>query len=258
MVTTSSDRICYLNFEFPQYDPNADNGFMSGGNMNSAMDFEVIPATDTSPANIILIFAIKWEASCYLGKDKTCGIGKTCNPSKWDGEVSVKISLTSLYGTGSGNSDLDKCMKDVADCLDGTVPSEHRVFLANHATAQNNCFRQVLKNPPGSMGGLTGVGDDNSSTCKDEFLELTTNSASTILSTVMSVMATLSKEAQELQNYCVCGREPMFGPWVADKTSVSMVPEHELDRILQGHVDKITETNLKRSISKGRNSSNNF
>ena len=256
MVTTG--RICYLNFEFPQYNPNADNGFMSAGAMNSAMDFEVVPATDTSPANIILIFKIKWEASCYLGKDKECDPGKTCNPSTWKGEVVVKTSLTSLYGTGSGNSDLDKCMKDVADCLDGTVPSQHKVFLANHATDQNNCFSQVLKNPPGSMGGLTGVGDDNSSTCNDEFLKLTTDSASTILSTVMAVMGTLSKKAKELQDYCVCGRKPVFGPWVADKTSASMVPEDELDRILQGHVDKITETNLKRSISKRRNSFNKF
>tara|TARA_R110000824_G_C15017266_1_gene658014 strand:+ start:60 stop:830 length:771 start_codon:yes stop_codon:yes gene_type:complete len=256
MVTTSSDRICYLNFEFPQYDPNADNGFMSDGDMNSAMDFEVIPATDTSPANIILIFKIKWKASCYLGKDKTCGTGKTCNPSKWNGEVLVKTSLTSLYGTGSGNSDLDKCMKDVADCLDGNVPEQHTSWITNNATEQNVCFGSVLSNPPG--GNLVGVGEDNSSTCQDEFLKLTADSASTILSTVMAVMATLSKEARELQNYCVCGRKPPFGTWVSSKTNVSMVPVDELDRILQGHVDKITETNLKRSISKGRNSSNNF
>tara|TARA_R110001583_G_scaffold103867_1_gene251184 strand:+ start:5344 stop:6108 length:765 start_codon:yes stop_codon:yes gene_type:complete len=254
MVTT--DRTCYLNFEFPQYDPNADNGFMSKEDMNSAMDFEVVPETDTSPANIIILFKIKWEASCYLGKDKSCPSGKICNPSDWNGEVTVKTSLTSLYGTGSGNSDLDKCMNDVQDCLDGDVPSQHTAWYTNHATEQNICFGSVLSNPPG--GNLVGVGEDDSSTCQDEFLKLTTESASTILSTVMGVLATLSKEAKKFQDYCVCGRQPTFGPWVADVTSASMVPVDELDRILQGHVDKITETNLKRSISKRRNYSNNI
>ena len=256
MTTASSDRICYLNFEFPQYNPNAENGFMDDDVMNSAMDFEVVPETGTAPANIIIIFKIKWAASCYLGKDKACDPGKICNPRTEDGEVTVKISLTSLYGTGSGDSELDKCMRDVADCLDGTVPSQHTAWYTNHATEQNVCFGSVLSNPPG--GNLAGVGEDDSSTCQDEFLKLSTNTASTILDTVMAALATLSKKAKELQDYCVCGRQPTFGTWVADKASASMVPADELDRILQGHVDKITETNFKRSISKGINSSNNI
>ena len=233
MVTTDT---CKISFTLPDFkDGNPWSGSWGAWSTNfSNLHLESGPNGDP-----VAVYDIDWEAEC-VGECPDIDIGdgmesQKCNPEDWEGTCKLKVNLASAFG--GTDKKMDECLGKIADC-NKEFPDQDTNDINRVA-----CMGKALDMDMGTTND-----DGTKKDCKDQMGEIGGAAVIEAAKALITVIADLMKEQESLAALCVCGTNWHGGDWTSSS----------LSRLIQGHADKINETNLKRSISKRRNYSNNI